>query len=230
MKRFNSLKNFIELYALSTVPQVAGCNPGAFAYLRDELIDYEWDSNDFSDILAKLRDNLSCFGITCSDIGILQDSVATQQLCGGGATTSTLAGYQPSTDVSQIASIDRDILQINIMLQMGALEQARAIYVGGQNSIIERNDAYTTLQDLATDDDRIVPGNTQFDIYSSYYSNPYYADSVIMDALDKKGDFGGLSNDHIAQFVVGALRGFITIFIEKLYFVKNQYYNIQIKK
>ncbi len=206
----SELENFIELYALSTVPQVAGCNPGAFAYLRDELIDYEWDSNDLSDILAKLRDNLSCFGITCSDIGILQDSVATQQLCGGGATTSTLAGYQPSTDVSRIASIDRDILQINIMLQMGALQQARAIYVGGQNSIIERNDAYTTLQDLATDDDRIVPGNTQFDIYSSYYSNPYYADSVIMDALDKKGDFGGLSNDHIAQFVVGALREMVT--------------------
>lgn len=207
----SELENFIELYALSTVPQVAGCNPGAFAYLRDELIDYEWDSNDLADILAKLRDNLSCFGVTCSDIGILQDPVATQQLCGGGVTTSTsLAGYEPSTDVSRIASIDRDIVQINIMLQMGAPQQARSIYVGGQNSIIERNDAYTTLQDLATDDDRIVPGNTQFDIYSSYYSNPYYADSIIMDAFDKKGVFGGLSNSHIAQFVVGALREMVT--------------------
>jgi len=207
----SAVTNFIELYALATVPQVAACNPGAFAYLRDELIDYDWDNDDVKDILTKVRENLSCFGITCADIGVLQDAVAQEQLCGGGSKAVTsLAGYDPTTDVSGIASIDRDILQIDILMRMGATQQAKAIYTGGQNSVKQGTDAYTTLQDMATDDDRNMATNTQFDKFSKYYSNPYYADSAIMDAFDKKGAFAGATDDQTRRFVSDALRGMVT--------------------
>ena len=217
--RSSSLENFIELYALSTIPQIAGCNPGAFAYLRDELIDYEWDSNDLKDILKHLKDNLSCFGLSCADIGALRDPVAKQQLCGAGESSPPLAGYTPTTKVENIAAIDRDILQMQILLQMGLPQLAKRIYTRGQNSVHVEGDKYVyqTLQGLATDDERKdVP---QFGSFKSYFRNDYYADSAIVDALDKKGVFSRATDGQIAMFVTAALPSEVTYMygLQRLY-------------
>jgi len=211
----NVYENYIELYALATVPQVAGCNPGAFAYLRDELIDYEWDSSDLPDILSKLRENLSCFGVTCGDIGILQDSVASEQLC-GGRTDNSNSLYQPASaeggglSAIGLAKIDRDILQIKLLMQMGATSRATQIYTNGQNSMMPGEMGYYTLQNLATDDARNAANNDQFNTYNTYYNNPYYADSAIMDAFNKQGVFSRATDDQTSEYITEALRSMVT--------------------
>ena len=102
----NDYENYIELYALSTIPQIAACNPSTFSYLKDELIDYDWEPDGLENVMASLRGAYSCFGLTCEDLGTLQNDgrsgMAMMQPCSDEAPSLSMGGYHSSSDVTQV--------------------------------------------------------------------------------------------------------------------------------
>jgi len=216
----NDYENYIELYALSIVPQVAACSPSTFSYLKDELIDYDWDRSDIGEIASVLEDSLSCFGVTCDDIGTLQAVTGNvvQPCAAGVSPTLKLAGYSASSDVTEVAKIDRDILQINITMQMEAFDAAKDIYTNGRNS--RKGDSFMSLHQLAMNADKYDlnsasgsknPLDNPFKLFSDFYGKGTYAADIINDAFGKSGRFSGAKDDQVAEVVLRTLQSMVTV-------------------
>jgi len=221
----NDYENDIELYALSLVPQVAACNPSTFSYLKDELVDYDWEPNDIEDISIALQGSLSCFGVTCDDIGTLQSDIGqvVQPCVGFGLQPGqNMAGYSASTDATEIAKIDRDILQINITMQMEAFRAAEDIYMHGRNS--KNGDTFMSLHQMATDLDAInsdaVGLNNPQKLFSDYFNSETisdysisgtHVDGIIKESFSRSGRFVGAHKDQLTAVVYRALQSMVTL-------------------
>ncbi len=66
------LRNFLELYAFAVLPQVATCNPSLYDFFVDNLYNYQSGSDSIS-FVKKLQMAYDCLGITCDDVGTLDD-------------------------------------------------------------------------------------------------------------------------------------------------------------
>jgi hypothetical protein len=108
-------ENHIELYALSVIPQIAGCDTEAFLFLKDKLIDNDYDPDknpgDRAEIIRTLTGAYSCLGVTCDDIGYdeLDLGVDTKDICSRDTNDiSYVAGYQPATNVDEVSIASED--------------------------------------------------------------------------------------------------------------------------
>jgi len=175
-------KKRVALYALAVVPMIAGCDTGTFSYLKEALIENEYNRNSFEYILRALQNSYSCLKITCGDIGPYIQSLVPE--CSDQEILEPIAGYTPITDVREELKIDIDILQMRILMTYNATDAAKDLYMYGGNSK-KHEDEFWTLQRLATSNKREeVP---QYELYRSYFDDDEnYADTTIMDVLDWK--------------------------------------------
>ena len=156
--------DFVELYSLSILPQIAACNPDVYYDLVDYTIEQNVTPETQSDVIRSLQSVYSCLHITCADIGAYEGSVVPQ--CNDLTTDyPSIAGYQPQNDVSKFAAMDRDIRQIRWMMKFGAFHAARDFYEHGWNGIISfgqiARNAFLSMNEIKMSDD--------FEAIAAYY-------------------------------------------------------------
>jgi len=216
----NKSENHVELYALSVVPQIAGCDTEAFLFLKDQLIDNDYNPANRADVIRALTGAYSCLGVTCADIGYdeLDLGVTTADICNRDTNDiSYIAGYQPATNVDEFLYIDRDILNIKIFLEVGADNAAKGYYLYGRHSLKDFQ-AYRSLRELATTDSRSEV-ESQFSAFKNYFDNTAYAHDIIELALDRGGQFQKASNLQRSAIILTALQSMVLYMyaLEKFY-------------
>jgi hypothetical protein len=207
-------KNMVELYALSVIPQAAACNPDAYDALETTLFTgYDHTTSLTDEVKGHLASFLRCQRITCDDMQYtnkadsgLQDLV--QTLCNRldyNGEFLPMAGYFPKSDVSEIARLDLDILEITILTQAKAYSAALDVYRLGLHSI--SNGKLLSLQSLATSSER--DSVLQFQIFNDYFGSKDYADDIIIDALQQTGDYHSATRGELAEIVFRSLQSMV---------------------
>jgi len=170
-------KDRVQLYAISVIPLIAGCDETAYESLRDILIENEYDVSKFNHVIGLITNSFPCLGIKCGDIGVYENKVIIK--CTDPSSTKSLIGYVPTSDVREQAKFDLDLQQIAIFMEMKAYEAAIDLYTMGKNS--KNGFEWRTLHYFATTNEReIVP---QYMPYRLYFENYDYADNFVTSAL-----------------------------------------------
>jgi hypothetical protein len=137
-----SNRNSVELFALSFIPQAISCDQRAYHYLRDTLfLDFDPTNAISGDLIWNLAKVLNCLRYTCTDLGDTSNSSPqlkdlVSKLCSAIEDYSLkreIAGYETDSDVSELARIDLDVLQIDISMRTRAYALAAEIYEYGRN-------------------------------------------------------------------------------------------------
>jgi len=206
----------VKLYAVSVVPLTAGCNQSTYEYLREKLIDSQYDLLDLHGIMMKLESTYRCLGLTCEDIGSYQNGALEQCKDTRDQETVPLAGYVPVSDVTEQSMIDLDLQQMRILMAMGAMDSAQDLYNYGRNSansIEGTPGTLLTLQSIATTTRRSsVPTWT---IYSQYKKDHTFEHNVISKVLDDSAPYDALSPKQKQVLVSTGISGMV-MFIETL--------------
>jgi len=92
------------LYATAVIPQAAQCRPSIFDRLKEELLEGEPNFQRTEFILKDLQEIYSCFGIKCSDIGVVtkENGGFNVPTCLAARNNAPMALYRPSTDVHPV--------------------------------------------------------------------------------------------------------------------------------
>lgn len=90
----------VQLYAVSIVPLIAGCNPNTYAILREKLIDNFYKAVEFDEVFKLLQSTYQCLGISCDDLGTYQQTGSLS--CTDPLPLSPIGSYTPSFDVHQV--------------------------------------------------------------------------------------------------------------------------------
>lgn len=193
-----------ELYTRALIPHLSQCRPSQFTILNEYLaegIDFDKDT----EIIEMLHASLSCFGLTCKDIGAIATHV------NSGCTDSTnispiLAGFTTSSDVREISKMDLDVYQIGILARLGAWKFATLLYRFGRNARKPRdseNDPFElhSLQGFATSANRkAMPFYSTFINYQQANKHDF-GDQAIMNAIEGKGKWSTRSPEQRAAMV-----------------------------
>jgi hypothetical protein len=93
-----------HLYATAVVPQAAQCRPSVYDRLSEELLEGEPNFQRTEFILADLLEIYSCFGISCSDIGMVAKNYEDFSVpaCLAARNNAPMALYKPDTDVQPV--------------------------------------------------------------------------------------------------------------------------------
>ena len=203
----------VKMYAQAFSPLVAACNPTLFAFLKDKLINLNYNVIEVEAIVDKIRDSYDCLGVSCDDVG--EHRPTTGKVCIDTPMLNSLAGYRPSHDVRSYALLDLDILECSILLSHEAFAACEDVYLYGKHATVyEGNEIVTlSLSQLATTSDRtIVPRYEQFVQY--FDSDNNYADTLIMRAMDITG-FPGASGAQRKEIVVKSMQ-YLVLFMSIL--------------
>lgn len=194
----------IKMYAYAFIPQIAQCKHSKFVYLRDKLIrNTSFDKSEFKKIIGVIQSTFDCLGFTCDEVGAYKDDVLPK--CVDIPPPYPLAGYHPTTNVHQHGKIDLDILQIRVLCELEAWDQAYLIYTYGKNSFIEFDNIaqsnYRTLKAMAKTKSRnlVAPYYNKF---STFYNDPDYADTTITNAFHGAGSFANMSTMQRAEMIM----------------------------
>jgi hypothetical protein len=190
--------NFVELYALGTIPRVAACDPAAY---DDELhldVLRELTVSLQSQSIQAIQKAYSCLGITCADVGSYMGGTLPQ--CDEESSTVVVAGY--STDrggARQKSYLDRDILEIDIFLKFEAYEAALDWYTHGWNSEY-------TLGQLAKNE--IIPATTGslYSVFREYYQEDTFAHDSITNIMELVPPYNSASPNQVRFLVTGILK------------------------
>lgn len=167
----------VRVYAHAVVPLTVACSQSTFDYLSGLLLNASYNDVNVTDIIQAIQSTYPCFGIDCADVGV--DKSGNVAPCVDFNPKSALAGYRPSTAVANFARIDLDILEMDILLQMGAYSPAEDLYMFGKHSVsLTQSSTAVSLQSLATMSTRsTVP---QYKAFVSYFGNDgNYADTIV---------------------------------------------------
>jgi len=189
-----------SVYAKTLVPHIAACSPQVAIMLKNNL--YAATNNEsfmslgFNRILARLQSTYECLNISCEDVGVYKGGLLAQ--CTDPTTTGPdfdmIAGYQPTSYVRPHLLIDVDILQMGILMEEGAYDEAEHIYKNGRNSHVpnDKTKFVRTLQDFALSSD--LEKAPFFEKYTDYYlGSKDYADIEIRKALN--GAFSNMTHE-----------------------------------
>jgi hypothetical protein len=192
-------KNMVELYAVAVVPQVYSCDSDAAVNLEDALYKgYAYADVD-DELLGDLTTFLRCQRITCRDIRVSENAESDKLKALADTLCERLdyweqqgmelpmAGYIPNKDVSEIARLDLDIIEIEMMSELGAFEAALDVYQYGHNSFENPDGTLWNLQSLARMSS--LDEGIKFQLYSDYYGSLDFADQLVLNALNGSGDF-----------------------------------------
>lgn len=196
----------VQLYALSVVPLIAGCNEATYAYLSSTLIENDYDPSKFNDILTKIQGSYMCLGISCGDVGAYKGGVVPECQDPSDDNIVSLAGYLPISNVFEQSEIDLDIQQIKILVSMGALEAANDLYVFGRNSrrpLDGTTNSLLSLRSIATDPTVISAPSLK--IFSDYYNSNTFADSLVTKIFASSEPYKDLTLQQKSIFVTTAL-------------------------
>ena len=195
--------DFVEMYALALLPQIAACDTGLYNTLLELAVDTDVTAESQPLIIKAIQDSFSCLGVTCDDVGQYEGGriAACNDSAKGGLLS--LTEYPPLTDVRRKSYIDRDIRAINIFMQLNAYDAAKDYYLHGWST-------FFSLSDLAQND--FSPGPApDFDLYNAYYNgNEYdFAHNIIMNVLERQEPFDAASSKQREHVVEGVLRGVV---------------------
>lgn len=196
--RIGGERSRVRVYAHAFVPLIATCDPLSFKLLKKDLLDSDYKEIHVESIVARIRNSLHCFDLSCDDVGVHQTESAPACSQPSGSTV-TIAEYKPMTDIRQVSQIDLDILELGVLLEMGATEAADDVYTFGRHASLGSSIDGSTLRlkALATSDSRsIVPA---FDGFRRFFDNDSnYADTLVRQVLASDE----LSNRHKKAVVV----------------------------
>jgi hypothetical protein len=112
------MENYVELYALSVVPRLIGCNPSSFFYLQTKLVDEDFDTSKIDDdeFVGHMHTLQKCYDLECVDLRPNEISDAylkatVEKLCyKKQSDPGSIAGYTPATDVSEVKTFISHLL------------------------------------------------------------------------------------------------------------------------
>ena len=183
--------DMVELYALALLPRVAACEPSKYKTMLNWMVFNSLTVDNQLDAIEALQSVFSCFGVTCADVGSYLNGKLSQ--CSDSVDSQVgppaLASYQPTADVRKKSYIDRDMLQVRLLMEWEAYDSAKDYYVHGVNSMY-------SLSDLATNNAGAIDSKL-FTTFESYYQDQGLpsADSIIMDVLDGVSPFDDKATD-----------------------------------
>ncbi|KAL3938414.1 MAG: hypothetical protein SGBAC_006676 [Bacillariaceae sp.] len=209
-------KNMVELYAVSVVPQVYNCDGDAAVNLESVLYQgYTYNAVD-DDTIGDISTFLRCKRITCQDIRVSEnlDNAKLKDLVGklcekldywdNQGMELPMAGYIPSKDVSEISRLDLDILEIEMLAELGAFPAAQDIYENGHHSFAKPDGSLRDLQSIARMSS--LDEMAKFHLYSEYYGSLDFADKLILNALNQSGDYVEASWQERSEIVSRSLQ------------------------
>ena len=211
-------KNMVELYAVASVPQCAACNPTANNVLESVLYSgYQHSTSLTDEVMGYLASFFRCLRIQCSDLPVypttesgLQDLIT--QICDKLQYDGQypIVGYVPSTNVSEVARLDLDVLEIQVLMLTKAYRAALDTYQQGHHAYASSDgQQLISLQSLATSSDRSsVP---QYKLFSQAYGSPNYADEMVMYGLNQNGAYKSASRRQLAEEVFRSLQSMVTL-------------------
>lgn len=205
-----------ELYALSFLPRAISCDINAYTTLRDSFFDgYERGTLSNQVILKDLAGVMHCFRYSCDDIGDpakleANHAQVVNSICESLRTDfagSKLAGYVPSSNVAELARLDLDLHQMDLMMRVGAYEAAEEIYSLGLNSR-DSDGGRNTLKELAENSS----AGPLFAIFETYFKSGSYSEEQVAMAIDSKGEnrFSGSSRLQRAEFAFRSIQALTT--------------------
>uniref|UniRef100_A0A7S1YQ01 Uncharacterized protein n=1 Tax=Ditylum brightwellii TaxID=49249 RepID=A0A7S1YQ01_9STRA len=198
-------RDFMKMYALAILPQIRLCNPGAFEHMTTAFVGKIEKVDNPIDDVNLLQSVYSCLGITCEMVGEFRG-----RHDGCVDDTSFPDGAMP------YASIDRDMLQIGVLMEMEAYDAALDLYNYGRNSL---NDwRYITLKEFATNEsvDTNVPLG-QFINYNNDNEKPQM-NEYITNAIKGENTFQSVTRTQREWAVKRSLQGTLSYYaiVEKV--------------
>jgi len=192
--------DFIELYSLALLPQIASCNAEAYGILLESTIEEDISEEKKAQIISTVQASYSCLQIQCKDVGAYEGGRIPQ--CQDPDEHAPLAGYTPVTDVRQKSYIDRDLRYIRMFLRLEAYNAARDVYMYGWHT-------YFTMKQLATNALPVPVTSVEYERLQIYLDDENFADNLIMSALEQKDPFMESSSVDRTKVVVGILEGMV---------------------
>mmetsp|Transcript_19785 Transcript_19785/g.29123 ORF Transcript_19785/g.29123 Transcript_19785/m.29123 type:complete len:2165 (-) Transcript_19785:27-6521(-) len=115
---------YVILYGLTTLPQIANCQPSEYEYLSEEIIgDEGFDVTNAEALLRSFRKTYSCYGITSMDVhGNQLDAIKMPNM---------YAGFAPIVDVRDRAIKDREVFVMGTLMAESATEAAENFFTYG---------------------------------------------------------------------------------------------------
>jgi hypothetical protein len=198
--------DMVELYGLALLPRVAACEPTKYKSMLQSMVFNSLTLENQLSALQTLQETFSCLDVTCADIGSYLNGKIPQCSDAVDATSGppALASYTPVTDVRSKSYIDRDILQMRLMMEWEAYETAKDYYLHGNNGLF-------SLSDLATN--KAGWQNTsEYLVFQSYYQaqGDPTAHDIILDVLDGIAPFDdNASVDQKVEIVMAVLKSVV---------------------
>ena len=174
-------KDYVELFSLALLPQLAVCSPNLSNDLFELTVASKVTKETQSRVERLLEQSLNCLGISCADLGAPEGEYPCNDSFNGNFTS--VAGYHPTVDVRAESFIDRDAKQIQICAEYDQVEAALDIFEAGWNT-------YFSMEDIASPDS-LVSGASSFTTFKDYYSGKGSGDlsSLIIAAVRGESPF-----------------------------------------
>jgi len=192
-------RDFMKMYALAILPQIRLCNPGAFDLMMNEFVGNTGDVDDPIGYMELLQSVYSCLGITCEMVGKFR---------GRDDGCVDRSGFPD--DAVSYALMDRDMLEIEVLMEMEAYDAALDHYKYGRNS--PDNWKFNTLWELATYDsvDTNLPLG-QFINYNTENEKPVM-NEYITSAIEGKSTFEYATKNQREWAVKRSLQGTLSYY------------------
>ncbi|CAJ1938056.1 unnamed protein product [Cylindrotheca closterium] len=216
-------KPTVRVYSRAIFPLVAGCNPKTHSNLADvfysNFVYSELNETTYDDMTMFLK----CSRISCSDLGFLDASNLgfrsfAAKLCERlqwKSKGNQLVGYIAENDVSELARVDLDILEVSILMKMGADEAAEDLYLYGKHSVCEDNvlcsGASKDPLSLHTIAKNVETSNMYHTNMLADYYGPSFANNVTFEAFRRSGSFSHASWAESSEVVVRNLQVMVAL-------------------
>ena len=193
-----SSSDFVEVFSLSLLPQIYGCDSGAFDTLLENTVNNDMEADKRDATIQALQKSYSCLGITCAQVGSYEYGLIEQCT----EKPLVLAGLDAVSDVKEMAFVDRDVRQMRMAMELGNWIAAADYYVHGWNAPI-------TLRQMATNGYPWTASD-DFSMYESFYANDPtgygFSDTLVQTALQGTGHFTTVSETDRASVIVGTIQ------------------------
>ncbi|GAX12483.1 hypothetical protein FisN_24Hh058 [Fistulifera solaris] len=189
--------DFVELYALALMPQIAICDDAAHDILLNSVVGEGLNDSNQATVISTLQSVYDCLNINCELVGDYQGDRLSA--CSDTVTSfPALVSYQPTKDVRSKSYIDRDIRQMSIFMAYGDFKTAYDWYRFGWNSNVK-------LRDFALN----AKGDS-VDLYMEYFTDErYYPDNLLRNAFQQSAPFQMASDKQRESLIKGTISGIL---------------------
>lgn len=214
---YNGSKNMVQLYGVAILPQAFGCDDAIGEDLETAFVNNYSTDKVTDDVKEQLAAFLRCQRITSDDLtaGTSIDTNLSALLKSLNNRLNyyldtspflPIAGYKPNADVSEIARLDLDALQIWILIQTQADEAANDIFKYGRNAYSPgvSGEKYMSLLSLNRAKATNVPLR---ELYVKYYGSASFAEDMVTAAIEQSGEFVSANATVRAEIAFRSIQG-----------------------